>query len=227
MCLPQSKLQEIDESHDTVTDLVKSDLDTNSNLINTLESVNCKVTVASDGDQEIEEVNKHNDWVALEMYAPEFMNTELDFPDENINQDFFSWFTADWKQQGFIQDIMLANKITNSSMPNRFGCRIPVRSVWNIELLDTLLINNHDHKLLEWLCFGFSISRDETAPDPKPADCNHKGATLYPEVIDEYVETEVGFGASMGPFTIPPSWAEFGSLCCQQGQRGTQIKGGL
>ena len=154
--------------------------------------------------------NTLDEWIPLANYAPEFLDTELDFPDQEVDQKFFASYVSEMQQQGFLEDIMLANKISNSGLHNRFGCHIPIRSVWNIHLLDILLFEYKDRELIEWLTFGFPVSRVVLAPDPTPASCNHLGATLYPEVIDEYVNNEVRLGALIGPFTVPPFISRIG-----------------
>ena len=103
-----------------------------------------------------------------------------------------------------IADVLLAHKIIESGKPNRFGCRIALCTNWNLTLLDMLLADYDDREVVEWLKFGFMISQDDNIEDPIPADTNHKGATMYPEVIENYIDTELRLGATMGPFTIPP-----------------------
>ena len=88
--------------------------------------------------------------------------------------------------------------------PNRYGCRIPVSSNWNIQLLKSLLADYEDLEVVEWLTYGFTISRDDNFPDPTQANTNHKRATAFPKFIDKYLETEISLGATMGPFILPP-----------------------
>ena len=76
------------------------------------------------------------------------------------------------------EDIQRAHKVINSGVCNRFGCRILVKSNWNLLLMDSLLTDYDDRDVLEWLKFGFPISRDDDAPDPIPATLNHTG-TIY------------------------------------------------
>ena len=111
-----------------------------------------------------------------------------------------------WQQnsQGFIEDILLAHKVTASGVPNRFGCRIPVCNNWNIPFLEAWLRDYEDFEVVEWIKFGFSVSRDDSAPDPTPTNINHKGANEFPEAIDEYLSNEIKLGSTMGPFDIPP-----------------------
>ena len=144
------------------------------------------------------------EWIPVAYYAPEFLDTELDIPDTMVDQNFFASYTTMNDQQGMIQDIMLANMVTNSGVPNRFGLRIPVKSNWNVEMLDKLLTEYDDRDILEWITFGFSVSRQDDFPDPTPNTTNHLGATLYPDSIDAYIDTELRLGAAIGPFTVPP-----------------------
>ena len=106
--------------------------------------------------------------------------------------------------QNFLNDIVLANKVIASGIPNRFGCRIPVQSCWNLPLFQLLLFGYHDTEILEWLNFGFSISRDLLNEDPIPAQVNHQGAIRFPQAIKNYLNTELKYNAIMGPFLIPP-----------------------
>ena len=120
-----------------------------------------------------------------------------------FHEQTFQFMVSVAEQQSFIHDILLAHKVTDSGVPNRFGCRIQVQSTWNLDLLDSLLIDYHDRDVVEWLKYGFSVSRDDGAP-LKPADKNHAGALAYPQHIQSYLETEIKLGATMGPFRIPP-----------------------
>ena len=69
---------------------------------------------------------------------------------------------------------------------------------------EELLQGYYDAEIIEWLRYGFPISRDLDAPDPIPADINHKGATRYPEHIDRCLEKEIANKAIISPFAIPP-----------------------
>ena len=64
-------------------------------------------------------------WVPVAIYAPEFVDTELDIPDQ-------------------MQDIMLAHKIANSGRPNKYGCRIPLHTHINLALFDCFLLDYED-----------------------------------------------------------------------------------
>ena len=110
----------------------------------------------------------------------------------------------------FTKDIITANLVSRTGVPNRFKAKIPIHTNWNIPRLKQYLHNYHDLEVVEWLEFGFSISRDASLPDPQPAQLNHKGAELFPQEIENYLENEIKMGAIIGPFTIPPFLCKIG-----------------
>ena len=143
-------------------------------------------------------------FVPVAIYAPGFVNTELDIPDTTADPAYFGFFEAHINNNAFIDDIMLAHRIIESGVPNKLGLRIPLNTAWNTPLFDCFLQDYEDREVIDWLTFGFPISRSDEFPDPTPAECNHRGATLFPEVIDEYIRSEIACGDTMGPFSIPP-----------------------
>ena len=104
----------------------------------------------------------------------------------------------------------MAYKVLDSGVPNRWGCHIPVRSNWKLEEFNNLLQEYHDTEIIEWLRFGFPISREDGTEDPTPAVANHLGATRFPQDVDRYIEKEIRLGATMGPFNIPPFISRIG-----------------
>ena len=107
-------------------------------------------------------------------------------------------------QSKFLPEILIAYTVIESGVPNKMGCRIPIKSTWNIPVLQKLLAKYHDKDVVEWLQFSFSISRDNNCPDPIPATTNHMGALMFPHIIEQYIDTEIRLGVAMGPFSIPP-----------------------
>ena len=110
----------------------------------------------------------------------------------------------------WLNDIILANKIIASGRCNRFGCRIEVPTDWNLVLFEQLLTGYEHREIIEWLRFGFPVSRSDAVLDPIPNSKNHLGAVLYPDTIDKYIETELSYNAIMGPFSIPPFFNRMG-----------------
>ena len=88
--------------------------------------------------------------------------------------------------------------------PNRWGARIPVKSNWNLELLESLLQDYEDKELVEWLRYGWPTGRLPTLEDPDISTKNHKVGTDFPEALQEYVEKELRKGAIMGPYKKIP-----------------------
>ena len=136
---------------------------------------------------------------------------QLDQPDPTIIEpSLFTMYEAVVSQNSFIHDIMLAHKVIATGVPNRFSCKIPLKTHWNIGLFDAFLYDYQDRDVITWLKYGFTISRSSQYGDPQPVTTNHRGATLFPEAIDEYIDNEIRLGATMGPFAIPPFISRIG-----------------
>ena len=78
-----------------------------------------------------------------------------------------------------------------------------------MELMESLLSRYEDKDVVEWIKFGFPMSRDED-PIIIPATTNHSGALLHSEAIEQYLDTELRHNAIMGPFNIPPFMGRIG-----------------
>ena len=107
-------------------------------------------------------------------------------------------FKSNQQQETFTEDLLLAHKVIRSGKANVIGCQVPVRSKWNIMLLQSLLVNYRDKQVVDYLNYGFPVSRDDNYPDPSPANCN------------TYFEKEDRLGATIGPFCIPPFFNRIG-----------------
>ena len=116
------------------------------------------------------------------------------------------------EQNKLVQYILLAHKVIELGKPNRFGCRIPLTTNWNIAFLDVWLKDYPNRDIIEWLTYGFPISHDDSMGDPIPTDRNHLGATLHPKSVTEYIWQEIQLGATIGPFKIPPFLSRMGIL---------------
>ena len=89
-----------------------------------------------------------------------------------------------------------------SGVVNRHGCRIVVNKKWNLDKFQELLQGYEDIEIIEWLKYGWPINRKDTAPEIKSIPMNHKGAQMFPRLVDEYLAMEIEQGATMGPFDI-------------------------
>ena len=88
--------------------------------------------------------------------------------------------------------------------PNAWNARIPVKSGWNLELMDSLLVNYEDREVVSWLKYGWPISRPPNIPDPMPTFKNHGSAQKFPDQVKKYIEKEQKRGAICGPFKNVP-----------------------
>ena len=126
-----------------------------------------------------------NGCILVHEYAPEFDDTALDIPDTMVETSYFNTFVSEMKLINNFNDVLLAHKVINSGLANRWGCRIPVKSNWKIDNFSQLLNGYEDEDVLEWLRYGFPISWDDSRPHPTPTTSNHLGATLFPEHVDK------------------------------------------
>lgn len=94
-------------------------------------------------------------------------------------------------------------------MPNRFGCQIALDSKLNLALFERSLDNYRDREVVDFLRYGWPINHQGEV------DCcsdiptiNHKGATDYPEHIDQYISNGIQQGHIIGPFLESPFWLD-------------------
>ena len=138
------------------------------------------------------------------FYSSEIVNEQLDIQHNIVQNTNINKWLALVDVNNNLQDVLLVNKVMNSGHYNRWKCRIPVKSVWNIQWMEKELLNYHDAEVTEWLKFGFPISREMPSSKIMPAAANHLGATMFPVHVENYIKQELEYKALMGPFTIPP-----------------------
>ena len=86
----------------------------------------------------------------------------------------------------------------------RGGAKIPVKSQWNLELLESLLRGYSDKQVVDWLRYGWPVSRPPNWPDPIGTFANHGTAVNFPEDVEKYINKELDRGAISGPFDQIP-----------------------
>ncbi len=107
-------------------------------------------------------------------------------------------------------DIQLIFDVRQYGVPNRFGAREVLQTNWKLDVFQQLLEGFQDMEILEWLWYGWPINRDVQAPKVPMLVYNHKGATDIPELLDKYIQKELGYNALLGPLTGNPFGSEAG-----------------
>ena len=97
-----------------------------------------------------------------------------------------------------------ANRLVRESEVHNYKKeRIPVNTNWNLEVLEEMLCNYEDKEVLEFIKFGWPLNADNmTINSEKPK--NQAGANAHPTEIDQYIKTELEYGAIIGPFDKNP-----------------------
>ena len=152
---------------------------------------------------ELDAKHRFNDFKEF-IPVKQFVNTNLDHPDQIIDAHYFSLFQNHNQQQNIIYDIMLAHSIIESGVPNKFKKCIPLCTAWNIKLLEMFHTDYEDREVVDWLTYGFLVSRNDSVAKIEPADHKHNGVNLFPQHIHEYIDTELKYHATMGPFAVLP-----------------------
>ena len=93
--------------------------------------------------------------------------------------------------------------VRKSKKPNYRGCRIQLVSQLNLpewRKIEQVIL---DRSLLDMLSFSFPVGFEGDMV--LLAGCeNHGSATRFPTDITKFFKKELGFGAAVGPFSIPP-----------------------
>ena len=99
-------------------------------------------------------------------------------------------------QVGLVETILKDGRI------NAVGCRIPLESNWNLNLLESLCTPASDREVLTYLRFGWPINRDES-----PVTCtweNHGSALQHEEQVTKHIMKELRYNTLLGPFVTSP-----------------------
>ena len=99
--------------------------------------------------------------------------------------------------------IYAANQVMRSGCHNFQGCRIPIFTRINVDVLAIELHGYHDDQICELMRFGWPINALAQVTSSRPYK-NHKGATEYPGEIKRYIEKELSHGAVLGPLQGNP-----------------------
>ena len=86
---------------------------------------------------------------------------------------------------------------------NYLGARLPVPSGLNLDNWKQYLTEEDDPMLLQFLTYGWPVSATNPVELISTAH-NHPSAAAFGGDIEHYLETELGYGAILGPFREPP-----------------------
>ena len=99
-----------------------------------------------------------------------------------------------------LQTIFLVREV---GKPNYLGTRVPVPTHWDLDLLDSLL-QDYDKMVVEFLRYGWPMSRNFFPLTDDSSHVNHKGALDFPNAINQYLLTEQSNNTLLGPFSHNP-----------------------
>ena len=88
-----------------------------------------------------------------------------------------------------------------SGKPNYLGARVPVPTHWDLNLLENLLADYEDKLVVDFLRYGWPISRSILPLTNGSAKVNHRGAIEFPDAINYYLATEY---SNNSPFFTNP-----------------------
>ena len=104
----------------------------------------------------------------------------------------------------------LAHEVIDKGYPNVWGAKIPLETRWNLTLFEGLLNGYHDVEVIQFLKYGWPVSRPPNWAEPEPTYLNHGGATKHPQEMCKYINKEVSHNAVAGPFEAVPFKSRIG-----------------
>ena len=91
-----------------------------------------------------------------------------------------------------------------SSKPNYLEARVPVPTHWDLDLLESLLEDDEDKLVVDFLQYEWPMSRSILPLTNGLAKVNHKGDIEFPDAINHYLVTEHSNNMLLGPFFTNP-----------------------
>lgn len=103
----------------------------------------------------------------------------------------------------FRENLILANWLIKlSRVPNAHGCRIPVRSSWDLDKLEKYLTDYEDKAVVEYLRYGWPVGCVHSGDQVIPT--NHKGALVNRDEVVEMLHKQAQRGSLIGPLEQNP-----------------------
>ena len=94
--------------------------------------------------------------------------------------------------------------LKKSGKPNMLGCRIPLKTRWNLEFLEAELKDYSDRQVVDLCRFGWPINISDESFANRGKAKNWRSALEFPEQMDRYIEREIREGTLLGPFEFSP-----------------------
>ena len=88
--------------------------------------------------------------------------------------------------------------------PNYLEARVLVPTRWDLDLLESFLEDYEDKLVVDFLRYGWPMSRSILPLTNGSAKVNHKGALEFPDAINHYLATEHSDNTLLGPFFTNP-----------------------
>lgn len=100
--------------------------------------------------------------------------------------------------------LSIYRQVRESGLPNMLGCRIPVPSMLNFSVWDSVATGHHDDRyVLDGIRFGFPLHYMGPPLHRKNRDA-HPSALQHWTHVQNYVQVELNNNALLGPFDAPP-----------------------
>ena len=91
-----------------------------------------------------------------------------------------------------------------SGKPNYLEARVLVPTHWDLDLLESLLEDYEGKLTVDFLRYGWPMSRSILSHTNGSAKVNHKGEIEFPDAINHYLATEHSNNTLLGPFFTNP-----------------------
>ena len=128
---------------------------------------------------------------------------QVDFTVFDVPEDTPPWDPElpFWGKSSLLQTIIL---VRASGKPNYLEARVPVPTHWDLDLLDSLLEDYEDKLVVDFLRYGWPMSRSILPLTNGSDKVNHKGALEFPDAINHYLATEHSNNTLLGLFFTNP-----------------------
>ena len=123
-----------------------------------------------------------------------------------------------------VPSLIEAHKIIRTSaLPNFMGVRISVSSQLNINAFKSYLSKYWDKQIVDLLQYGFPLdfARSRIL---EGTHVNNSSALKFPEHVNSYIETEMKYGAILGPFEDHPFHCHISSFLTREKPNSSNIR---